>query len=111
MILDLHMIKQYNLAEFFPGDMITLRDDISTFPFVTYLPDEDHQSLNDIYNFSCHLDESFGGFIKSNMMIMITRIFYEREVPLIYECLSMGEIIFLLYTDGLCPNVCFVKCN
>ena len=98
-------------SKFKVGDLITLTGSLPIFPYKKKHNIDKSIKLKDVFNSSPHLDEDFSGWILSGEKLVLLDIICLEEIPVVYECLSGKEIVYLFRTEKIDPEICFVKCK
>lgn len=97
--------------EFCATNIITLRERMSSFPLLSSLPDFTKKfDVVPIY-----LGPDHDGFAHSGDVLLVLKSYKvnKKSNPFAYKCLFEERIVYLInmLSDGIDPNVCFIKCN
>lgn len=92
------------------GNIIKLRKGMGSFPLTDQLPDllVKHNVI------PLYLGPHSSGFIKEDEVLLVNEVFFDKEsIPYAYSCLFKERIVYLvsMFSEGIDPTICFVKCN
>ena len=98
------------IESFKVGDIIKLRDSMGSFPLSSEIPDllVKHNVI------PLYLGDSHDGFVKEDEILLVTETFKDKEDKVYaYSCLFKDRMVYLvsMLSEGIDPNICFIKCN
>lgn len=92
------------------GNIIKLRKGMGSFPLSSEIPDllVKHNVI------PLYLGDSHDGFVKEGEVLLVTEVFKDKDdKTYAYSCLTRDRTVYLvnMISDGIDPNICFIKCN
>ena len=90
--------------------LIKLRDEIGSYPVITKIPDKIKQTVPK------YLGIDYDSFVfREEVLLVIEKKQFVncKEFPYAYKCLLGKKLVYIINmsSEGLDPNICFIKCS